>query len=79
MMQEQEILQQVRQWLEELFEIDPEEVQMDTHLFEDLDIDSIDAIDLIVKIRNETGKQVKPEQFKEVRYIKDVVKIIESL
>ncbi|MCV2503219.1 MAG: acyl carrier protein [Neisseriaceae bacterium] len=78
-MQEQEILQQVRQWLEELFEIDPEEVQMDTHLFEDLDIDSIDAIDLIVKIRNETGKQVKPEQFKEVRYIKDVVKIIESL
>lgn len=76
---QQEILNQLRDWMEELFEIDPAKVQMEAHLYNDLDIDSIDAVDLIVKIRALTGQQIKPEDFKSVRTIADVVVVIEKM
>ena len=76
---QQEILSQLQQWLEELFEIEPEKVTLDAHLYDDLDIDSIDAVDLIVKIREITGQQIKPEEFKSVRTVADVVNAIEKL
>lgn len=58
---------------EEMFEIDPSEVQLESSLYDDLEIDSIDAIDLIVRIKEETGQNVAPEEFKEVRSVQDVV------
>ena len=47
-MTEQEIQKILTEALENLFEIDPEKIKLDTNLYEDLEIDSIDAIDLIV-------------------------------
>lgn len=79
MLKQEEILNQLRNWMEELFEIEPEKVQMNAHLYNDLDIDSIDAVDLIVKIRALTGQQIKPEDFKSVRTIEDVVIVIEKM
>ena len=79
MQNQEEILAQLRHWIYELFEIDPERVQMDTHLYTDLDIDSIDAVDLVVEIRKVTGKQIKPEDFKDVRTVGDVVAAIEKM
>ena len=52
---------------------------MDAHLYEDLDIDSIDAVDLVVKIREITGKQIQADDFKHVRRISDVVDAIAKL
>lgn len=65
--------------LEETFEIAAEDVSMDAGLYDDLELDSIDAIDLVVKIQDETGKKVKPEDFKSARTIADVVEIISEL
>ncbi|MDX6038275.1 acyl carrier protein, partial [Acinetobacter baumannii] len=68
-----------REWMEDLFEIEPETVQLDSNLYSDLDVDSIDAVDLVVKIKELTGKQVKPEDFKNVRTVLDVVTVIQNM
>ena len=79
MLTEQQVLAELRDWMEELFEIEPESVQLDANLQSDLDVDSIDAIDLVVKIKALTGKQVQPEDFKNVRTVQDVVTVIQVM
>ncbi len=79
MLTEQQVLAELRDWMEELFEIEPESVQLDANLQSDLDVDSIDAIDLVVKIKALTGKQVQPEDFKNVRTVQDVVTVIQAM
>lgn len=61
MLSQEQVLTKLREWMEDLFEIEPETVQLDSNLYSDLDVDSIDAVDLVVKIKELTGKQVKPE------------------
>ena len=48
-------------------------------IFDDLDIDSIDAVDLVVEIRKITGKQITPDDFKNVRTVHDVVQAVEKM
>ena len=60
-MTEQEIRQLLTDALVNLFEIEPERIQLDTHLYEDLEIDSIDVIDLIDHIKRETGRKLKAD------------------
>lgn len=79
MLSTEEVLGHLRTWMEALFEIEPEQVQLDSQLNEDLDIDSIDAVDIAVKIRELTGKQVQPEDFKSVRSVRDVVEVIQKI
>jgi acyl carrier protein len=74
-----EIAAQVVDILVELFELDAADVNGDSQLYDDLDIDSIDAVDLIVKLKELTGKKVDPDDFKEIRTVNDVVDAIESL
>ena len=50
--------------LHEMFELDEAKITLDAHLYEDLDIDSIDAVDLAVKLKQLTGKRLQPEVFK---------------
>ena len=63
----------VRRIFVEMFEIDESLVTMDANLYEDLDIDSIDAVDLIVRLKDETDLRMSPEQYKEIRTVGDVV------
>jgi acyl carrier protein len=79
MLDKEQILGKLREWMEELFEIAPEDINLDSNLATDLDVDSIDAIDLVVKIKELTGKQVNPEDFKNVRTIQDVVDVIYNM
>jgi acyl carrier protein len=62
-----------------MFEIDEDDISMDAHLYEDMDLDSIDAVDLVVKLREITGKKIDPEDFKQVRTVKDVVDAVEKI
>lgn len=59
--------------LAEMFELDKASLTADSNLYEDLDIDSIDAVDLAVKLKQLTGKRLQPEVFKTIRTIGDVV------
>ncbi|MCG7221782.1 acyl carrier protein [Acinetobacter sp. AG3] len=79
MLSEEIVLTNLREWMEELFEIEPTDIQLESNLYSDLDVDSIDAIDLVVKIKELTGKQVKPEDFKNVRTVQDVVVVIQNM
>ncbi|OTG67379.1 acyl carrier protein [Acinetobacter silvestris] len=79
MLTQEQILEKLREWMEELFEIEAETIQFDSNLYSDLDVDSIDAIDLVVKIKELTGKQVQPEDFKNVRTVQDVVIVIQNM
>ena len=75
------ILKQLTSILVEDFEIDEKQITPEAHLylFEDLDLDSIDAVDLAVRVQQFTGKKIPPENFKQIKTIEDVVDAIEEL
>lgn len=75
----EEILEYLRQVLVELFELAPEQVVPEANLYEDLDIDSIDAVDLILKLKELTGRKIQPQAFKHVRTVGDVIDAIQSV
>jgi len=78
-MHKQEIYQQISVLLIKLFEIDESDISPDARLYEDLELDSIDAVDLIVHLQKSTGRKIKPEMFKSVRTVQDVVDAIDEL
>ena len=61
------------------YEIDPEEIHPQAKLYEDLELDSIDAVDMIVHLQKKTQKKIKPETFKSVRTVQDVVDAVAQL
>ena len=65
--------------LHEMFELDKSKITLDANLYSDLDIDSIDAVDLAVRLNELTGKRMQPEVFKSVRTVKDVVNALAAL
>ena len=62
--------------LSELFEIDPIQISPEANLYQDLDIDSIDAVDLAVEFKKRTGRQLTPEEFKKIRTVNDIVEVV---
>ncbi|MEZ8968508.1 acyl carrier protein [Vibrio breoganii] len=75
----EDVFEQVKSALEELFEIEPEDIVSEAHLYKDLDLDSIDAVDLVVHLQNVTGKKIKPAEFSTVRTVDDVVNAVTKL
>ncbi|MEE1921770.1 acyl carrier protein [Pseudomonas sp. 148P] len=75
----EDIFNTLRDALVELFELDAERVTLDANLYEDLEIDSIDAVDLIDHIKRQTGKKIAAEEFKAVRTVNDVVEAVYRL
>jgi len=65
--------------LHEMFKLDKSKITLEANLYSDLDIDSIDAVDLAVKLKELTGKRMQPEVFKSVRTIRDVVNALAAL
>lgn len=74
-----EIMGAVVDTLHETFGIERAKLVREAHLYQDLEIDSIDAIDLMVRLQKMIGKRMQPEAFKSVRTIGDVVDVIEKL
>lgn len=78
-MNQNEIFELLRNTLVDEFEVDAGHIVMDARLNEDLDLDSIDAVDLVVRLQQVTKKKIKPDDFKEVRTVGDVVSSVEKL
>ncbi|KPV94562.1 MULTISPECIES: acyl carrier protein [unclassified Pseudoalteromonas] len=76
---QQEIFAVLTDILVEEFEIDQGDISLEAHLYQDLDLDSIDAVDLVVKLREITGQKIDPEAFKQVRTVEDVVNEVSKL
>ena len=75
----EDIFETLRSALVELFELEPERVNLQANLYQDLEIDSIDAVDLIDHIKRKTGKKIAAEDFKAVRTVNDVVEAVYRL
>jgi len=73
MLTRDEVLVNLTNLLETLFEVSREDIHLEAKLYEDLDLDSIDAVDLAIKLQEMTGKKIPPEKFKEVRTVGDIV------
>jgi acyl carrier protein len=65
--------------LHDMFDLDKAKITGEANLYTDLDIDSIDAVDLAVKLKQLTGKRLQPEVFKSVRTVQDVVNALAGL
>ena len=76
---QEEVLATIRQLMSEMFELAPEDIVPGASLGQDLDIDSIDAVDLMVRLRDITGKRINPEDFKNARTIQDVVDTVHRI
>ncbi|MBT4520696.1 MAG: acyl carrier protein [Halieaceae bacterium] len=75
----EEIYSLLSKLLEDMFEVEPEDINPAASLYEDLDIDSIDAVDLVVELRGITGKQIDPDIFKAVRTVQDVIDAVATI
>jgi acyl carrier protein len=71
-----EVYQKVSALLVDLFEVDGDSISEDSLLYEELDIDSIDAVDLVIELKTYTGKKIAPEDFKSVRTVGDIVNAV---
>ncbi|MBX2847751.1 MAG: acyl carrier protein [Acidiferrobacterales bacterium] len=74
-----QILQHIKQVLTELFEVEQDQLIGSARLFDDLDIDSIDTIDLLIELKKILGKEIDPASFKNAQTIDDVVDVISQL
>lgn len=78
-MTREQLLQRIAAILHDTFDIEPDRVRLDARLGEDLDIDSIDAVDLIVQLKPLIGSSLRPEAFKSVRTVADVVEAVYAM
>jgi acyl carrier protein len=75
----EEIYPMMVDMLHEMFELDKSKITLNADLYADLDIDSIDAVDLAVKLKEITGKRLQPEVFKNIRTVQDVIEALAAL
>jgi len=78
-MTDDDIFERLSAILTETFDVEPASIQRQARLYEDLDIDSIDAVDLIVKLKPLVGKRLQPEAFKSVRTVQDVIDAMQAM
>jgi acyl carrier protein len=78
-MNQEEALQKVRDIFAKNFGLQPDEVRLSSKLYDDLKLDSLDAVDLVLELQDLTGRKIKPEVFKGVRTVEDVIAIIVTI
>jgi len=78
-MTKNELFERIVTILHDSFEIDPACITPEAKLYDDLDIDSIDAVDLIVQLKPLLGRNLQPDAFKSVRTVQDIVDVLYGL
>jgi acyl carrier protein len=79
MQSQDEILERIRATLVGLFELEPAQITRESRLYEDLEIDSIDVVDLMDEVQRHTGRKVSPEDFRSVRTVGDLAAVMQRL
>ncbi|MEM9070895.1 MAG: acyl carrier protein [Myxococcota bacterium] len=75
-MSRDEILSKVTEILADSFELEPESIKPESTLYEELDLDSIDAVDIFVQLRDITGRRPDPEKAKQIRTVDELVSFV---
>lgn len=69
----EDIYNELKSILIDDMELPEEKIKGDANLYEDLDLDSIDAVDIAVRMQRFTEKKLSPEEFKQIRTVDDIV------
>ena len=75
-MNQHEIFHKVSESMVEMFHLESKNVTLEARLVEDLDLDSIDAIDMAVRIEEKTGLALSGEDLHSIQTIQDAVDLI---
>jgi acyl carrier protein len=78
-MTKDDVFEKLKEVLVTEFELDPESVNPESLLYADLDLDSIDAVDMVVRMREYVQKSIDPALFKNTRTVQDVVDVLYPL
>lgn len=78
-MTREDIFDQIVAFMVENLELEKASITMEARFQEDLGLDSIDAIDLAIALREMTGKQVEEKHLRELTKIADVVDLVERM
>jgi acyl carrier protein len=69
----------VRNTLVEMFKIDPATIKPEARLYEDLDLDSIDAIDLVAKLQGISDRRLEEDELREIHTVGDIVALVDRV
>ena len=75
-MSKDQILKQVKDLMSQQFEIEPNEITLDTNFQEDLDADSIDLTEFILTLEDAFGKEIPDEDAVKIKTVSDAVNYI---
>ena len=75
---QEEVYEKIKSVLVEEFEVEADDITMESNLFTDLELDSLDAIDLMVTLDKELGIEIKTEEMQEMRTVEDVCSFVLS-
>lgn len=75
----EEILGELTRILVDDLDISQDKIVGTSNLFTDLDLDSIDAVDIAVRMQRFTNKKLTPEEFKQIKTVDDVVNAVWKL
>lgn len=75
----EEMLERIRKTLSGEFDCDPARIVPEARFYEDLDLDSIDAVDLVVRLRKEVEFEINSDDFKAIRTVGDLLDVLERL
>lgn len=78
-MNKEQLFERISSILQDTFGTEPERISLEARLGDDLDIDSIDAVDLIVQLKPLLGGNLKPDAFRSVRTVQDVVDALHGM
>ncbi|MBX3248753.1 MAG: acyl carrier protein [Myxococcales bacterium] len=73
-----QIFERIVEILSDSFELEPASIKPESSLYEELDLDSIDAVDIFVQLRDITGRRPDPEKAKQIRTVDELVSFVES-
>jgi acyl carrier protein len=79
MVDKNNVFAEVSRELQSLFDLSADRITEDARLYDDLDLDSIDAVDLVVRLREITNKRIQAERFKAIETVGDIVAAVEEL
>ena len=75
----EQIFEELKNILHEELEVEEDLIKGEANLFEDLELDSIDAVDIAVRMQRFTDKKLSPEEFKQIKTVDDVVNAVLAL
>lgn len=71
-----EIFAKIVEILSDSFELDPKKITKESTLYEELDLDSIDAIDIFTQLREMTGRRPDPADARKVRTVDELIDFV---